>query len=55
MYYRLPYVFGCLLLLKTLILYIYRLRDIMQYNQQLYVIQYSVAHFSPTVLNKVVF
>jgi hypothetical protein len=55
MYYRLPYVFRCLLLLKTLVLYIYRLRGIMQYNQQLYVIQYSVAHFSPTVLNKVVF
>jgi hypothetical protein len=36
MYYRLPYVFGGALPLKTLVLYIYRPRDTMQYNQQLY-------------------
>jgi hypothetical protein len=32
MYCRLLYVFGGVLLLKTLVLYIYRLRDTMQYN-----------------------
>jgi hypothetical protein len=38
MYYRLPYVFRGALPLKTLVLYIYRLRVTMQYNQQLYAI-----------------
>jgi hypothetical protein len=40
-YCRLSYVFRCVLLLKTLILYIYRSRDTMQYNQQLYAIYSS--------------
>jgi hypothetical protein len=41
MYYILSFVFRDALPLKTLILYIYRSRDIMQYNQQLYVIYSS--------------
>jgi hypothetical protein len=40
-YYRLPYISRGDLLLKTLLLYIYRLRAIMQYNQQLYPIYSS--------------
>jgi hypothetical protein len=34
MYYRLPYVSRSVLPLKTLVLYIYRTRGTMQYNQQ---------------------
>jgi hypothetical protein len=40
MYCRLPYVSRGVLSLKTLVLYIYRLRGTMQYNQQLYAIYY---------------
>jgi hypothetical protein len=40
-YYRLPYVSRDALSLKTLVLYIYRSRDTMQYNQQLYAIYSS--------------
>jgi hypothetical protein len=36
MYYRLSYIFRCVFPLKTLILYIYWSRGIIQYNQQLY-------------------
>jgi hypothetical protein len=36
MYCRLPYVYGGVLPLKTLVLYIYRPRCTIQYNQQLY-------------------
>jgi hypothetical protein len=38
MYFRLPYVSRGVLPLKTLVLYIYRSRDTIQYNQQLYAI-----------------
>jgi hypothetical protein len=41
MYCRLPYVFRGVLPLKTFVLYIYRPRDTMQYNQQLYAIYSS--------------
>jgi hypothetical protein len=41
MYYRLPYVSRDVLSLKTLVLYIYRSRGTMQYNQQLYAIYSS--------------
>jgi hypothetical protein len=41
MYCSLPYVSRAVLPLKTLVLYIYRLRGIMQYNQQLYAIYSS--------------
>jgi hypothetical protein len=41
MYCRLPYVSRFILPLKTLVLYIYRLRGTMQYNQQLYIIYSS--------------
>jgi hypothetical protein len=41
MYCRLPYVSRCVLPLKTLVLYIYRPRGTMQYNQQLYAIYSS--------------
>jgi hypothetical protein len=41
MYYRLPYVSRGVLPLKTLVLYIYRSRGTMQYNQQLYAIYSS--------------
>jgi hypothetical protein len=49
MYCRLPYIFRGVLPLKTLILYIYRLRDIMQDNQQLYAIysSYMVSDYVP--------
>jgi hypothetical protein len=40
-YYRLPYVSGGALTLKTLVIYIYQPRGTMQYNQQLYVIYSS--------------
>jgi hypothetical protein len=42
MYCRLPYVSGGALPLKTLIFYIYRPRDTMQYNKQLYAIYSSI-------------
>jgi hypothetical protein len=48
MYYRLSYVSRGALPLKTLVLYIYRPRGIMQYNQQLYATilsQFIVSHF----------
>jgi hypothetical protein len=41
MYYRLSYVSRCVLSLKIIVLYIYRPRDTMQYNQQLYTIYSS--------------
>jgi hypothetical protein len=41
MYCRLPYVSRGVLPLKTLVLYIYRSRGTMQYNQQLYTIYSS--------------
>jgi hypothetical protein len=41
MFCRLPYVSRGALPLKTLVLYIYRLRGIMQYNQQSYAIYSS--------------
>jgi hypothetical protein len=41
MYCRLSYVFRGVLPLKTLVLYIYRSRGTMQYNQQSYAIYYS--------------
>jgi hypothetical protein len=41
MYSRLPYVSRGALPLKTLVLYIYRPRRTMQYNQQLYAIYSS--------------
>jgi hypothetical protein len=41
MYCRLPYVSEGSLPLKTLVLYIYRSRDTMQYHQQLYTIYSS--------------
>jgi hypothetical protein len=41
MYCRLPYVSRGALPLKTLVLYIYRRRDTMQINQQLYAIYSS--------------
>jgi hypothetical protein len=46
MYYRLPYVSRGALPLKTLVLYIYRPRGTMQYNQQLYAIysSYNAQH-----------
>jgi hypothetical protein len=40
MYCRLPYVFRGALSLKTLVLYIYRSRGTIQYNQQSYTIYY---------------
>jgi hypothetical protein len=41
MYSKLSNIFRGVLPLKTLVLYIYRPRDIIQYNQQLYVIYSS--------------
>jgi hypothetical protein len=45
MYCRLPYVSRGGLSLQTLVLYIYRLRDTMQYNQQSYVIYSSDSRY----------
>jgi hypothetical protein len=45
MYYILPYVFRGALPLNTLVLYIYRPRDTIQYNQQLYIIYSSYIIF----------
>jgi hypothetical protein len=42
MYYRLSYVSRGALFLKTLVLYIYRWRGIIQYNQQLCAYQYRM-------------
>jgi hypothetical protein len=54
-YFKLTYVFRCVLPLKTIIRYIYRLRGTMQYNQQLYVIYSSymiiIAKFFPGFQN----
>jgi hypothetical protein len=46
MYSRLPYVSRGALPIKTLVLYIYRLRSTMQNNQQLYAIysSYNIVH-----------
>jgi hypothetical protein len=41
MYYKLLYVFKVDLFLNIFILYVYRSKDIMQYNQQLYAIYFS--------------
>jgi hypothetical protein len=49
MYCRLPYVSRSALPLRTLVLYIYRPRDTMQYNQQLYTI-YSSYREPPCVV-----
>jgi hypothetical protein len=50
MYYTLPYVSGDVLSLKTLVLCIYRPRDTIQYNRQLYTI-YSFNTTSNQSLN----
>jgi hypothetical protein len=44
MYCRLPYVSRDAFPLKTLVLYIYRPRGTMQYNQQLYAIYSSYSY-----------
>jgi hypothetical protein len=41
MYCKLLYAYECVFFLKTLVLYIYRLRGIIQYSQQLYAIHSS--------------
>jgi hypothetical protein len=48
MYCRLPYVSKGALPLKTLVLYIYRPRGTMQYNQQLYAIYSFYTHDIPS-------
>jgi hypothetical protein len=49
MYGRLPYVYRGALPLKTLVLYIYRPRGTMQYNQQLYAIYSSYTCIASTL------
>jgi hypothetical protein len=49
MYYKLPYISGDTLPLKTLVLYIYWSRDTMQYNQQLYAIYYCKSFFQSLI------
>jgi hypothetical protein len=49
MYGRLPYVYRGALPLKTLVLYIYRPRGTIQYNQQLYAIYSSYTCIASTL------
>ncbi len=49
MYCRLSYVSRCALLLKILVLYIYRPRVTMQYNQQLYALYSSYIRKLPSL------